>query len=53
VTVPGPGWASSPAHRAVKVVKVGAVKQPRKPSSSAAKEPGMVGMSIGGCRLRG
>jgi hypothetical protein len=53
-TVPGPGWASSPAHKAVKVVKVGAVKQPRKAPSNSAKEPGIVGMSIAGVpRLAG
>ena len=43
-----PGWAQNQQASPQKVVKVGAVKQPRKRSSSPVTERGRLTGSIGG-----
>lgn len=48
VTVRGPVWARNPQASAVKVWKVGAVKQGANQASSPVTDGGTVGMGIGG-----
>jgi hypothetical protein len=48
VTVCRPGWAQNPKARPQNVVKVGAVKQPRKRSSRQVTERGRLTVSIDG-----
>jgi hypothetical protein len=47
-TVRVPGWATNPATSQLKVVKVGAVKQPRKQASRSTSEGGRLHTGIGG-----